>query len=765
VVFPVVFLLAVPCARAQQGPHIGYVYPAGARRGAAIEVSVGGQYLRGTTGAYISGKGVEARLIGYTGSLAGQQLGELSRKLRQLEAQYNRIPVGRRTGGNSHESLVVDGFRNFARRLGVTNMDPKTFIALRKRLTDPKRQPNAQIAEAVTLKVTVADDAELGRRELRLKTSSGVSNPLVLHIGQCTEYLESEPNNKTPDSGVPKSLPVIINGQIMPGDVDRFQFTARKGMHLIAAVSARELIPYLADAVPGWFQASLKLSDAGGNKVAYNDDFRFHPDPVIYYEVPADGQYILEIKDAIFRGREDFVYRIALGELPFVTSVFPLGGPAGAKTKVKLKGWNLPADVLTVDAGKKGSGILPISLCKDQPAYNRISFALDTLPECLEKEPNNEPRTAQRLKLPIIVNGRIDRVGDRDVFSFTGRAGDEITAEVLARRLESPLDSLLKITRSDGKMVAVNDDHEDRGAGLITHQADSRIIVKLPGDGTYLVHLGDTQNKGGAAYGYRLRISPRRPDFELRVVPSGVNATSGMTIPVTVYALRKDGFSGEIALELKGVPQSFVLGGGNVPAGQDRIQLTLTVSRIPREEPLNMHLVGSAVIGGRKVSRRAVPAEDMMQAFLYRHLVPSTDWIVAITGERRSRINFSVLGDGPVRLVPGRTGLVRIAGPQGLLAMKLKLELSDPPKGIAITKVLPDQRGFVVELSADSEDAKPGLKGNLIAIGSVEVTSRYSSGGKRRIIRRRISLGALPAIPFEILPTPATAPATKPAKP
>jgi hypothetical protein len=36
-------------------------------------------------------------------------------------------------------------------------------------------------------------------------------------------------------------------------------------------------------------------------------------------------------RDALYRGREDFVYRIAIGELPFVTDIFPLGGrPARA---------------------------------------------------------------------------------------------------------------------------------------------------------------------------------------------------------------------------------------------------------------------------------------------------------------------------------------------------------------------------------------------------------------------------------------------------
>ena len=55
----------------------------------------------------------------------------------------------------------------------------------------------------------------------------------------------------------------------MPGDVDRFSFTARKGARLVIAADARELMPYLADAVPGWFQAVLALYDSTGSEVAY----------------------------------------------------------------------------------------------------------------------------------------------------------------------------------------------------------------------------------------------------------------------------------------------------------------------------------------------------------------------------------------------------------------------------------------------------------------------------------------------------------------
>ena len=107
-----------------------------------------------------------------------------------------------------------------------------------------------------------------------------------------------------------------------------------------------------------------------------------------------------------------------------------------------------------------------------------------------------------------------------------GRAGDQIVAEISARRLDSPVDSVLQLIDSAGKQIAFNDDHEDKGTGLNTHHADSYIMTTLPSNGTYYVRLGDTQHNGGPAYSYRLRLSAPRPDFELRVTPSSLNGSS-----------------------------------------------------------------------------------------------------------------------------------------------------------------------------------------------------------------------------------------------
>jgi hypothetical protein len=186
------------------------------------------------------------------------------------------------------------------------------------------------------------------------------------------------------------------------------------------------------------------------------------------------------------------------------------------------------------------------------------------------------------------------------------------------------------MTDATGRQLAFNDDHEDKGTGLSTHHADSWISATLPVGGVYYLCLSDAQHKGGSEYAYRLRISPPRPDFELRVVPSGVNLRGANSAPLTIYALRKDGFAGEIALAIRNPPAGFTLS-GSVPANQDKATVTLSAPASPLKDPINLSLEGRATIDGQPVVRPAVPAEDMMQAFAYRHLVPAQELKVIVS--------------------------------------------------------------------------------------------------------------------------------------
>jgi hypothetical protein len=506
------------------------VYPAGGRQGTSFEVTVGGQTLNGLNNAYLSGSGVRISVVEYERPMTPAQANTLREEAQELNKKRVTNPAA------------------------FPPEDLQKLLEIRDKLAKFVRRPqNPAIAETVRLAVAIDPTAAPGERRLRLATPAGITNPLIFQIGTIPEWARktadpaaapgvgrpAQQRNATTSTAttapVDITLPVIVNGQIMPGAIDRYRFKAMKGQHLIAIANARELIPYISDAVPGWFQAALSLRDAAGKEIDYADHYMFHPDPVLYYEIPADGQYTIEIKDSIYRGREDFVYRIALGELPFVTGIFPLGGKAGSRTAVDLKGWNLPVTRLTETGKVKGLNLISVA------NSNSVPFSVDVIPEVLEKESNGQPQRAQKLKIPIIVIGRIDRANEWDVFRFDGKSREEIVAEVIARRLDSPLDSILRLTDAKGKELAMNDDTEDKSAALLTHQADSRIIFKLPVSGTYFLYLGDTQHNGGPEYAYRLRVSHPQPDFELRVTPSGINARSGATVPLTVHAIRRDG--------------------------------------------------------------------------------------------------------------------------------------------------------------------------------------------------------------------------------
>jgi hypothetical protein len=647
-----VLAAAAPAAYAQR-PYIGYVYPAGGQQGTTFQIRLGGQNLDDVDAVLVSGTGVQAKVTEYFRRLGNQETTLMREQLTDLRRAATKDKVA---AAKDKVAAAMDmgmaamdmGAAAADKGAAATDKESKTIIAkLEKRLAENVQTPaNASICSLVFVEVTMAPDAAPGRRELRLATPRGVTNPLVFYVGQLPEVSrkpmiscslqvlgkEEQALRKRPpeEEEVAVTVPCTANGQIAPGEVNRYRFEARKGQRLLLSVEARLLNPYVADAVPGWFQPMLTLRNAAGKEMAFCDDYRFKPDPVLFFEAPQDGAYVLHVTDAIYRGREDFVYRLTIGELPFVTSIFPLGERAGEPAKFEMAGWNLAKAVLTPPSKDAGPGIHRITASSGGLVSNCLPVDLDTLPEAFEKESNNDRRSAQKVNLPVIINGRIDRPDDWDIFQFTGSAGDTVVAEVSARRLDSPLDSVLKLTDEKGNVLAANDDHEDAEAGVNTHHADSYLMFKLPADGTYYVHVGDAARAGGPAYAYRLRLSQPQPDFALYVVPSSVTLRAKSNATVNVQVVRKDGFTGPITVAMKDPPAGFSLTGGSIPQNQTAARLTLNTSLTATKQPVDLRLEGKAKIQERDVAHEAVLAEDRMQAFLWRHLVPAQDLKVVV---------------------------------------------------------------------------------------------------------------------------------------
>lgn len=754
-------LASAASGQAVRGPHLGYVFPAGAKCGATVEVLVGGQNLRGVTQVVVSGDGVSARVLKFFRPVRNfdkEQRDEVQRRIaarRAVLAGLPEPPVPPRAKDAPPLEMPEHVMLDRIPYADAAELGHLVQVYLRGN----RMQPNPQLAEMVTLDVVVAPAAVPGVREIRLMGPGGLTNPLRFEVGAFTEICEREPNDSkqgstlSPVSGVP----AVWNGQVLPGDIDRLSFHARRGQNLVVDVRARALMPYLADAVPGWFQPVLAIIDPKGKELAYADDFRFRPDPVLMFRVPDDGDFTLEIRDSIFRGREDFVYRIQVSEQPFVTSFFPLGASVGSAASVRLAGWNLPRTHVVLDTRSAPGNWREFSVTGRGLHSNPVVYALDELPDALEKEPNDGRERAMDVPWPCVINGCINPVGDTDVFRLLAPARSDVTIAVSARRLGSPLDALIRVSDGSGKVLAWNDDsmpkdgHLQLGDGLLTHHADSRVSLKLPDKGPFFVQIEDAQHHGGEAFGYRMRVAPPQPDFALRVIPSSINLLPGQALPLTLHVDRRDGFSGPVTIDLKGALAGWSLSGNVIPSDREHLRLTLQAPLAAPPGVMALHLTGSAQLGGVTITREVEASDDMMQAFLWRHLVPARECLVAVLAGKGRVPPMRRIDEGVVSIPAGGETIVTFRLPGWVARQGVELVGIEVPDGLALRPEMQEPDGLVLHLTADEAKLMPGYSDNLI----FGVVLKPGSLGKDAKKPTKRSTGAaptifMPALPFTI---------------
>ena len=720
-----------------QSSNIGYVYPAGGQTGTSFEVIVGGKGINRIREVEISGGGVTGEFVVHTNNY--QQRLQEHLRIVQLERAGRKINFQPRY--DERPEIEV-----FTRLEQVPEQDLKVLAA--KWQTKERVQRNRELAEMAVLKITIDPDANPGQRELRLVTSSGAAtNPIRFMVNTLPETKEYEPNDTATPDASHMEIPGIMNGQIMPGDEDRFSFDAVEGQQLVIQVKARELVPFLADAVPGWFQAVLSVEDDKGNEVAYADDFQFNPDPALLFTVPASGRYHVVIRDSIFRGREDFVYRVAVGELPFITGIFPLGAQKGTQASVTAYGWNLPASGFNLNTRVQQSMNKKGLLRASNAISNYVHYTVGELPESIEEQPNDDRKLAEQAELNSVVNGRIEQPGDVDFFKFKVRQGQTVKVSTMARRLYSPVDTLIRVFDSKGNVVAWNDDMEGCGnmtdrSGLITHNSDSELVFAAAENGMYFAQVSDAQHQGSPIHSYRLTIEEPKPDFDIYVSPSGITIPAGGAAKATLHVRRKNGYAGPIDVSIANRKSDLSISGGHIPENCDSIPVVIATDRRVAAGKSGINLIAKATIDGRQVSRRVIPADDITQAFITHHLVESPVLSAYILRNFQRPPGMSLRNDEPAVLSCEKPVTIPLAMAEPR-AGELTFELDEAPEGITM-ETLVNFSGRSLKFTT-SEEVEGSPAGNLI-VGvyfQPSPTSRNKNPG-------RVPVGVLPAIPYKI---------------
>ena len=87
--------------------------------------------------------------------------------------------------------------------------------------------------------------------------------------------------------------------------------------------------------------ATLAIHDAAGRELATDRDTN-RRDPLLAFTAPADGEYTIKLFDFLYRGGNDYFYRLLVSTAPYIDFVFPPVAVPGTKGSFTLYGSHLP---------------------------------------------------------------------------------------------------------------------------------------------------------------------------------------------------------------------------------------------------------------------------------------------------------------------------------------------------------------------------------------------------------------------------------------
>ena len=505
----------------------------------------------------------------------------------------------------------------------------------RRRLGD---QSSPQLADRIKIEITIADNVPCGMYDLRLQSPKGLSNKLPFEVASYPNEVEYKKTSTMSQPNVVDQLPVVLCGQVTPGGVDYYKFEGKKGETIVASVKARVLVPYIADAVPGWFQPVIKIVDSKGKEIAYSDDYHHYVDPVIMTTLPKDGKYTLIIHDAIYRGREDFNYRIHLGVIPFVTGRYPAYGVAGKKVTQQIEGVNLDSSKATVKV--KNAGYNELYFTNKVGTSNSVPFY--TLPKGVKLVHN--PKEGTYLTTSVAIADSLTAQSRIKRYKIRAISREEIIVELIGRRNGSRLDAVIRLTDKYGNILAEVDDTEDPIQGLVTFHADPVLKYTPNKNEEMYLEVEDLHRGYGKDYHYLLRRHSQMPSFNAFVSPAYITTPSGGTSLFRVDVTGR--LKRPADLVIKGLPKGFTTSNTRVRGRRWEVSITspkgTPVKRFPIE--LKMEYPGG---NGIREQADVLPVDKMMQAFYYEHRIPAAELAIDVIepSPYRMSVDFDINED------------------------------------------------------------------------------------------------------------------------
>ena len=158
-------------------------------------------------------------------------------------------------------------------------------------------------ARNVQPKATLTVPTQLGLHEVQLNIGGRTTNSIGFSVTDLPCVMEQEPND-TPQQANRVALPCAINGRIgARRDADHFVFKADKGKAVRLEVKARRFGTVLHSNL----DSMLEILSPSGAVLASNDDEN-GKDSGLVFTPPADGDYVVRLRDLNNKGGDGFVY-------------------------------------------------------------------------------------------------------------------------------------------------------------------------------------------------------------------------------------------------------------------------------------------------------------------------------------------------------------------------------------------------------------------------------------------------------------------------
>ena len=366
-------------------------------------------------------------------------------------------------------------------------------------------------------------------------------------------------------------LPSAVAGTIgKVEDVDWYTFHVQDGQRVTFSLWGNRLEDKIHD-LQTHMDPILQLFDSNGRELAANDNHDF-ADPMLSYEFKKAGTYLIEVRDTTYAGNPNWSYVLQSTSGPVITSTFPMAVNPGKTTELHAKGFNFESEkAIRLDVSADvHRGVISVPLATDRGDSQPVPLVATELPLVVEAgDSADEISKAQVLQWPAALSGRLGEPNDVDAYSFFAKKGVTYGFEVLARRVGSDADPVLRVTNVRGQKLAEADD---------TFGKDPRLEWTATADGLHAVVIRDLHGRGGEGFGYVLTGEPAKPDFVATCDPDKLNVGPGSRTPLFVKVERRSGFKGPVKFQLNGLPPGAMASELTIPSGKTQGLIVVSAS-------------------------------------------------------------------------------------------------------------------------------------------------------------------------------------------